>query len=78
MSVKMGRDYFESYEADYTVGKDQSHGTFIAPSSGIHGWFWENRSDQPLTFKLVSAGFYDFIQESRNDKQTAIDPLDPK
>jgi hypothetical protein len=75
---EMGRDYFESYEADYSVGKDQSHGTFIAPSSGIHGWFWENRSDEPVTLKLVTAGFYDFIQESRRDKQIAIDPMDPK
>jgi hypothetical protein len=71
-------DYFESYELDNAAGKDQSHGTFIAPSTGIHGWFWENRSAEPVALKLVSAGFYDWIQESRHDKQTALDPKDPQ
>jgi hypothetical protein len=73
-----GRDYFESYDADYTVGKNQSSGTFIAPSTGIHGWFWENRSAEPVKLKLTTAGFYDWIQESRNDKQKALDPMDPQ
>lgn len=75
---KEGTDYYESYELDDKVGKDQSHGTFIAPSTGIHGWFWENTSKEPVTVKLVSAGFYDWIQESRNEKQRAIDAMDPK
>jgi hypothetical protein len=74
----VGSDYFESYELDNTAGKDQSHGTFIAPSTGIHGWFWENKSSEPVTLKLVSAGFYDWIQENRHDKRTALDPTDPQ
>ena len=73
-----GVDYFESYELNDKVGKDQSNGTFIAPSTGIHGWFWQNPTTEPVTLKLVSAGFYDWIQESRHDKQRAIDPIDPK
>ncbi len=73
-----GRDYFESYELDDKAGKDQQHGTFVAPSTGIHGWFWENTSSEPVTLKLVSAGFYNWIQESRHDKQTTLDPMEPK
>jgi hypothetical protein len=73
-----GTDYFESYELDLEKGKDQFHGTFVAPKSGIHGWFWENLTDKEVKLKLVSAGFYDFIQESRDEKQKAIDPKDPK
>jgi hypothetical protein len=72
------RDYFESYAIDDSAGKDQSHGTFVAPNSGIHGWFWQNTSAEQVTLKLVSAGFYDWIMEARKDKQKALDPMDPK
>ena len=72
-----GTDYFESYELDDKVGKNQGHGTFVAPSTGIHGWFWENKSSNAVTLKLVSAGFYDWILQNRNDKQTALKPMDP-
>ena len=37
-----GEDYYESYEKDDTGRKNQSHGTFTSPSTGIQGWFWEN------------------------------------
>jgi hypothetical protein len=72
-----GTDYFESYELDDKTGKDQSHATFVAPSTGIHGWFWENKTDKNVTLKLVSAGFYDWIMQNRKDKQTALKPMDP-
>src|SRR5438105_584974 len=72
-----GEDYYESYNNDQ-IGKDQSHGTFIAPSTGIHGWFWENQSLQPVTIKLVSAGFYDYITQNLNDVKTRLQPTDPK
>lgn len=73
---KGGTDYYESYELNDKVGKDQSSGTFIAPSTGIHGWFWENKSDQEVTLKLVTAGFYDWIVEHRNDKYKTLKVLD--
>lgn len=71
-----GTDYFESYELDDKTGKDRTHGTFVAPSTGIHGWFWENKSSKEVTLKLVSAGFYDRILQNRNDKQVALKPMD--
>ncbi len=70
-------DYFESYELDDQVGKDQAHGTFIAPSTGVHGWFWENKTGNEVTLKLVSAGFYDWIFQNRHDKQSALKTMDP-
>lgn len=70
-------DYYETYELDDTVGKDQAHGTFIAPSGGIQGWFWENRSPNEVTLKLVTAGFYDWIFQNRGDKETALKTMDP-
>jgi hypothetical protein len=71
-----GTDYFESYDLDDKVGKDQSHGAFVAPSTGIHGWFWENKTGKSVTMKLVSAGFYDWILQNRKEKQLALKPMD--
>jgi hypothetical protein len=71
-----GTDYFESYELDDKIGKDQSHGTFVAPSTGIHGWFWENKTGKSVMLKLVSSGFYEWIMQNRKDKQLALKPMD--
>jgi hypothetical protein len=56
---KPNPDYYDSYELDDKVGKEQSHGSFVAPSTGIHGWFWENKSEQPVEIRLTVAGFFD-------------------
>ncbi len=74
---KEGTDYYESYELNDKKGKTESHGTFLAPSTGIHGWFWENKSDKPVNLKLVSAGFFDWVSQNRKDKHTALKPMDP-
>ena len=56
---KPNKDYFESYELDDKVGKDSSYGSFTAPSTGIHGWFWQNKGDKDVQFRLTVAGFFD-------------------
>jgi hypothetical protein len=71
-------DYFESYEKDDAVGATQSHGTFTAPSTGIQGWFWDNETKGPVTIKLVTAGFYDYILQNKDDVKTRLQPADPK
>lgn len=73
---KEGTDYFASYDRDDTMGKDQFHGTLIAPSTGIHGWFWENTGSDVVTIRLVTAGFYDWVFQNVNDKQSALKPMD--
>jgi len=40
-------------------------GSFTAPASGIHGWFWENTTDEPITLTLTSSGFYSWADEFR-------------
>jgi hypothetical protein len=70
-------DYYESYKND-TQGNDHSHGTFLAPSTGIHGWFWDNESGEPVTVNLVSSGFYDYIMQNVNDVKTRLEAKDPK
>ncbi|MBY0511495.1 MAG: hypothetical protein K2P94_15255 [Rhodospirillaceae bacterium] len=48
--------------------KSNASGSFIAPVTGIHGWFWENPSGERVTIKLTSAGFYTHAVEFRSDK----------
>ncbi len=57
--VKPNKDYFESYDLDDKVGKDAAYGSFTAPSTGIHGWFWKNSGKKDVTFHLTVAGFFD-------------------
>ena len=38
-------------------------GSFIAPFSGIHGWFWENPGGESVTVKVTTAGFYTSAHE---------------
>ena len=56
--VKPTKDYFESYELSKT-GKASSYGSFTAPSTGIHGWFFQNKTKKDVTFRLNVAGFFD-------------------
>jgi hypothetical protein len=56
---KPNKDYFESYELDDKVGREASYGSFTAPSTGIHGWFFKNKTDKEIMFHLTVAGFFD-------------------
>ena len=47
--------YAESFDAQE---KAQGHGTYTAPFSGIHGWYWENVGTEEITLTLTTAGFY--------------------
>ena len=64
-------DYFESYQKDDKVGRDSSYGSFIAPSTGIHGWFWQNKSKKEVRFHLTVSGFFEsatmFVDGSPQD-----------
>ncbi len=56
---KPNPDYFESYELNDKPGDNHSYGSFTAPTTGIHGWFWENMGDKEVQIHLTTAGFYD-------------------
>ena len=49
------KGYAEFYEK---VDAESADGSFFAPKAGIHGWYWENLTSQPVTVTLTSAGFY--------------------
>jgi hypothetical protein len=59
------RGYAQSYEK--RTSQRQASGTLTAPFSGIHGWYWENVTDQPVTVTLKSAGFYNLAHEFREE-----------
>jgi hypothetical protein len=74
---KPNKDYFESYELNDQAGADRSNGAFTAPTTGIHGWFWENKSKKPVDIHLTTAGFYDSAKmyvDGNPDELTIQDP----
>ena len=41
------------------------HGSYLAPFSGIHGWYWLNATDRAVTVTLHAAGFFSTSTEYR-------------
>ena len=50
---------------DQQDDREQAHGSYVAPFAGVHGWFWENRTDRELTVRLTTSGFYSGSLEFR-------------
>ncbi|NHZ32885.1 hypothetical protein [Massilia rubra] len=49
-------DEFESFILEDDVS--HSSGVLIAPFTGVHGWYWKNLNDEPVTVVLQAGGFY--------------------
>jgi hypothetical protein len=62
------RGYAQTYEK--VDGKNESSGTLTAPFPGIHGWYWENTTDQEITVTLTTAGYYNLSHEFRSGQPT--------
>jgi hypothetical protein len=54
--------YAESFDAQ---DSQEGHGTYTAPFTGIHGWYWENVGTEEITVTLTTAGFYTSVEEGR-------------
>jgi hypothetical protein len=52
---------FESFIAE--KGVSQSSASLIAPFTGVHGWYWENKTSAPVTLVLHASGFYTGIAQ---------------
>lgn len=57
------RGYAQTYEKG--SARQMASGTLTTPFSGIHGWFWENTTDQPVTVTLSASGFFTLAHEFR-------------
>lgn len=58
------RGYAQTYETMQAA--TAASGTMTAPFSGIHGWYWENTTDQEITVALTSSGYYNIAHEFRD------------
>ncbi|NHZ91062.1 hypothetical protein F2P45_18865 [Massilia sp. CCM 8733] len=52
-------DEFESFILEDDVS--HSSGVLIAPFTGVHGWYWKNLNDEPVTMVLQASGYYSDI-----------------
>ena len=50
--------YFKSYSVDT---KNKYSGKLVTPFSGVHGWYWKNTTDQPVSIRLNAKGDYKII-----------------
>jgi len=50
--------YYESYTI--ATAKEMS-GQFTAPFTGIHGWYWKNKTDQDINVTLITEGSYSVV-----------------
>lgn len=50
--------YFESYAI---ANLSEMKGSFTAPFTGSHGWYWKNNSDHPVNIQLLVKGQYKVI-----------------
>jgi hypothetical protein len=60
--------YAQSYEKK--PASSGASGTLTAPFPGIHGWYWENKTDKEVTVSLKTAGYYNLSHEFRNGQPT--------
>ena len=67
--------YAESFDAQEN---DRANGTYTAPFSGIHGWYWENTGADAVTITLTTAGFYSNAHEARDRVSGYHDLTDPR
>jgi len=45
---------------------EKEYGSYTAPFSGIHGWYWENRNSSAITITLNASGFFTQATEFRD------------
>ena len=50
-----------------TAARRRAAGSFVAPFTGIHGWYWENPGGETITIRLNTAGFYTSAHQFRYD-----------
>ncbi len=62
----------------FSTGRNsRGSGSYTAPYTGIHGWFWENRGPETVNFSLNTAGFIDsaILYEGGFANPRALDPI---
>ena len=74
--LEQGRSMLYSWTASFWVrsemhserdGAPAGTAEFFAPFPGIHGWYWHNESDRPVTVTIHATGFFTMSTEFRAD-----------
>ena len=63
--------YAESFDSQEV---DRANGSYTAPFTGVHGWYWENLGSDYVTIRLTTAGFYSEAHQAR-DRVSGFRPL---
>lgn len=42
--------------------REKAEGSFTAKFAGTHGWFWRNRTSQPITVTVKTTGRYEKLE----------------
>ena len=63
--------YAESFDSQEV---DRANGSYIAPFSGTHGWYWVNLGSDYVTIRFTTAGFYSEAHQAR-DRVSGFRPL---
>lgn len=56
------------------IGAAQN-GAIVAPFDGIHGWYLQNQSLEPVTVRVRLAGFYELIPAGEDGNEAGLVPL---
>ena len=67
--------YAESFDSAASV---TANGSYVAPFTGIHGWYWENPGTEELTITLSTAGFYRDAHVARDRADGYRDLMDAR
>jgi hypothetical protein len=52
-----------------------ANGSLTAPIDAPHGWYFQNKSDKPITIRLKLAGYYELIAPGESGNAAGILPL---
>lgn len=64
--------------AAYEKGSGSAaNGSLVAPVAGIHGWYFRNRSDQPIRVRVKLSGFYQLVPGGQEGNLAGIQPESP-
>jgi hypothetical protein len=44
-------------------GVNSGHGRITAPFAGLHGWYWLNTNETPISITLRTSGYYQHLDE---------------
>ena len=53
---------------------DRDAGVLIPSLSGVHGWFFQNSSEKPVTIRLRLSGFYELVPPGAYGNEADIAP----